>query len=59
MSLRSILIVFVAVGVLASLGMYWNEHAIERVMRDGYGTTGKITSAQVTSSRFPFVFDGV
>ena len=58
MSLRSILIVFVAVGVLASLGMYWNEHAIERVMRDGYGTTGKITSAQVTSSRFPFVFDG-
>lgn len=59
MSLRGVLIVLVAVGVLATLGMYWNQHDIERVMRDGYGTTGKITSAEVVSSRFPFVFDGV
>ena len=59
MSLRGSLIVLLAVGLLASLGLYWNQHSIERVMRDGYGTTGKITSAQVTSSRFPFVFDGV
>ncbi|WP_198963855.1 hypothetical protein [Bradyrhizobium sp. Y36] len=58
MSLRTVLILFVAVGVLAALGMFWNQHAIERVMRDGYGTTGKIVSAEVTSSRFPFVFDG-
>jgi len=59
MSLRSILIVLVAVGVLATLGMYWHQHDIERVMRDGYGTTGKITSAEIVSSRFPFVFDGI
>lgn len=39
--------------------MYWHQHDIERVMRDGYGTTGKITSAEVVSSRFPFVFDGI
>ncbi|MGY3392391.1 MULTISPECIES: hypothetical protein [Bradyrhizobium] len=58
MSLRGVLIVLVAVGVLAALGMYWNQHDIERVMRDGYGTTGKITSAEVVSTRFPFVFDG-
>ena len=49
----------VAVGLLATFGMYWHQHDIERVMRDGYGTTGKITSAEVVSSRFPFVFDGV
>lgn len=59
MSLRGFLIVLVAVGVLATLGMYWHQHDIERVMRDGYGTTGKITSAEVVSSRFPFVFNGV
>lgn len=59
MSLRGVLIVLVAVGVLATLGMYWNQHSIERVMRDGYGTTGKIISAEVVSNRFPFVFDGV
>lgn len=58
MSLRNVLIVFLAVGVLATLGLYWNQHAIARVMRDGYGTTGKITSAQAVSPRFPFVFDG-
>lgn len=58
MSLRNVLIVFLAVGVLATLGLYWNQHAIERVMRDGYGTTGKIISAQAVSPRFPFVFDG-
>ncbi|WP_247503450.1 hypothetical protein [Bradyrhizobium sp. 1] len=58
MSLRGILIVSLAVGVLATLGMYWHQHDIERVMRDGYSTTGKITSAEVVSSRFPFVFDG-
>lgn len=58
MSLRGVLIVFLAVGVLATLGLYWNQHAIERIMRDGYGTTGKITSAEAVSSRFPFVFDG-
>jgi hypothetical protein len=59
MPLRNILIAFLAVGVLAALGMFWNQHSIERVMRDGYGATGKIISAQVTSSRFPFLFDGV
>jgi hypothetical protein len=59
MSLRGVLIVFVAVGVLAALGMYWHQHDIENVMRDGYGTTGKITSAEVVSNRFPFVFDGI
>lgn len=59
MSLRGGLIVLVAVGLLATLGMYWHQHDIERVMRDGYGTTGKIISAEVVSSRFPFVFDGV
>jgi hypothetical protein len=58
MSLRGVLIVLLAVGVLATLGLYWDQHQIERVMRDGYGTTGKITSAEVVSSRFPFVFDG-
>ncbi|RXH21857.1 hypothetical protein XH99_20100 [Bradyrhizobium nanningense] len=59
MSLRNGLIVFLVVGVLASLGMYWNQRSIEYVMRDGYATTGKITSAAIISSRFPFVFDGV
>jgi uncharacterized membrane protein YidH (DUF202 family) len=59
MSSRGVLIVLVAVGLLATLGMYWHQHDIERVMRDGYGTTGKITSAEVVLSRFPFVFDGV
>lgn len=59
MSLRGGLIVLVAVGLLAALGMYWHQHDIERVMRDGYGTTGKITSAEAVSNRFPFVFDGV
>jgi hypothetical protein len=59
MSLRGVLIVFLAVGVLATLGLYWNQHEIERVMRDGYGITGKIISAEAVSSRFPFVFDGV
>ncbi|SCB37851.1 hypothetical protein GA0061098_1007185 [Bradyrhizobium shewense] len=58
MSLRTVLILFLAVGVLAALGMFWNQHAIERVMRDGYGTTGKIISAKAVSPRFPFVFDG-
>lgn len=58
MSLRGFLIVLVAVGVLATSGMYWHQHDIQRVMRDGYGTTGKITSAEVVSTRFPFVFDG-
>lgn len=57
MSLRTVLIVFLAVGVLATLGLYWNQHVIERVMRDGYGTTGKIISAEAVSPRFPFVFD--
>jgi len=59
MSLRGTLIVLLAVGVLATLGLYWNQHFIERVMRDGYRSTGKIISAEVVSSRFPFVFDGV
>jgi len=59
MSLRTVLILFLAVCVFAAFGMFWNQHSIERVMRDGYGTTGKVTSAQVTSSRFPFVFDGI
>lgn len=57
MSLRGYLILGLAVGVLGFLGLYWNQHAVERVMRDGYTTTGKITSAEVVSSRFPFVFD--
>lgn len=59
MSLRGFLIVCLAVGILATLGMYWHQHDIERVMRDGYGTSGKIISAEAVSSRFPFVFDGV
>jgi hypothetical protein len=57
MSLRGFLIVCLAVGLMGALGLYWNQHAIERVMRDGYAASGKITSAEVVSSRFPFVFD--
>ncbi|TWC05002.1 hypothetical protein FBZ93_10311 [Bradyrhizobium macuxiense] len=57
MTLRGLLILGFIVPALAVLGLYWNQHGIERVMRDGYVTTGTITSAAQTSSRFPISFD--
>ena len=45
MSLRSVLIVLVAVGVLATLGLYWNQHAIERVMRDSLTVSARERNA--------------
>ncbi|QOZ38022.1 DUF3592 domain-containing protein [Bradyrhizobium sp. CCBAU 53421] len=57
MTVRGLLILGFIVPVLVVLGLYWNQHGIERVMRDGYVTTGTITSAAQTSSRFPISFD--
>jgi len=44
--------------VFGTLGLYWNQSAFERVLHDGYDTKGKIISAEVSTRRFPFVFDG-
>ncbi|QPF88211.1 hypothetical protein IC762_21665 [Bradyrhizobium genosp. L] len=58
MTLRGFLILAFVIPALVALGLYWNEQTIERVMRDGYATTGTITSAAETPSRFPISFDG-
>ncbi|MBR0872778.1 hypothetical protein JQ633_20620 [Bradyrhizobium tropiciagri] len=57
MTLRGFLILGFIVPALTVLGLHWNQRDIERVMRDGYVTTGTITSADETPSRFPFSFD--
>jgi hypothetical protein len=58
MSLRGFLAVLFAVSLAIMLGLYWNQSAFERVLREGYDAKGKIVSAQITGNRFPFVFDG-
>jgi hypothetical protein len=40
------------------LGISWNQNAIQRVLHDGYDSTARITSAQETGLRFPFVLEG-
>jgi hypothetical protein len=57
MSLRGFLGLGLVLCLAFVLGLYWKQSAIERVMRDGYDATGKITSAEITSRRFPIVFD--
>lgn len=57
MSLRAFLGLGLTLCLLIVLGLYWKQAAIERVMRDGYSTAGRITSGEITSRKFPIVFD--
>jgi hypothetical protein len=57
MSLRGFIGLFLTLCLAALLALYWKQSAIESVMRDGYNTTGKITSAEIRWRRFPIIFD--
>lgn len=57
MSLRAWLGLGLTLSLAIVLALYWKQNTIERVMRTGYNTTGKITSGKITSRRFPIEID--
>jgi hypothetical protein len=56
--MRGYLLIFIAVGALILLGLNITERGINDVLRNGYSTTARVASAEVTGRKFPFVFDG-